>query len=80
MPVTRHERQQRKSGGVASNPEARRIAAHIAKLPDLLKGRSTRPLGYPYKWVGFGSASYAEAGRFTRAATRIFTSIRRASL
>jgi len=37
MPVTRHGRQQRKSGGVATKPEARRIAANIAKLPDLLK-------------------------------------------
>src|SRR5580700_5048598 len=37
MPVTRHGRQQRKSGGVGTKPEARRIAANIAKLPDLLK-------------------------------------------
>ena len=37
MPVTRHGRQQRKSGGVPTKPEARRIAANIAKLPDLLK-------------------------------------------
>jgi hypothetical protein len=37
MPVTRHGRQQRKSDGVATKPEARRIAANIAKLPDLLK-------------------------------------------
>ena len=37
MPVTRHGRQQRKSGGVATKPEARRIAANIAKLPDLRK-------------------------------------------
>ena len=37
MPVTRHGRQQRKRGGVATKPEARRIAANIAKLPDLLK-------------------------------------------
>ena len=37
MPVTRHGRQQRKSGGVATKPEARRIAANIAKLPDLPK-------------------------------------------
>jgi len=29
MPVTRHGRQQRKSGGVATKPEARRIAANI---------------------------------------------------
>ena len=37
MPVTRHGRQQRKSGGVATKPEAQLIAANIAKLPDLLK-------------------------------------------
>jgi hypothetical protein len=36
-PATRHGRQQRKSGGVATKPEARRIAANIAKLPDLRK-------------------------------------------
>jgi hypothetical protein len=34
MPVTPHGRQQRKSGGVATKPEARRIAANIAKLPE----------------------------------------------
>jgi hypothetical protein len=39
MPVTRPGRQQRKSGGVATNAEALRIAANIAKLPDLLKRR-----------------------------------------
>ena len=32
MPVTPHGRQQRKSGGVATKPEARRIAANIVKL------------------------------------------------
>ena len=37
MPVTRHGRQQRKSGGVATKPEARRIAANIAKLPELVR-------------------------------------------
>jgi hypothetical protein len=30
MPVTRHGRQQRKSGGVGTKPEARRIAANNA--------------------------------------------------
>ena len=30
MPVTRHGRQQRKSGGVATKPEAQRIAANTA--------------------------------------------------
>jgi hypothetical protein len=37
MPVTRHGRQQRKSGGVATKPEAQRIAANIAKVPVPLK-------------------------------------------
>jgi hypothetical protein len=37
MPVTRHGRQQRKSGGVATKPEAQLIAANIAMLPELLK-------------------------------------------
>jgi hypothetical protein len=37
MPVTRHGRQQRKSGGVATNAEALRIAANIAKLPELTR-------------------------------------------
>ena len=41
MPVTPHGRQQRKSGGVATKPEARRIAANVAKLPELL--RRSRP-------------------------------------
>ena len=46
----------------------RRASSSISpNLPELLKGRSTRRLGHPYKWVRFGSASYAEAGRFTRA-------------
>ena len=37
MPVTRHGRQQRKSGGVATKLPARRIAANIVKLPELAK-------------------------------------------
>ena len=43
MPVTRHGRQQRKSGGVATKPEARRIAANIAKLTELRRGKSFTP-------------------------------------
>jgi len=39
MRVTRHGRQQRKSGGVATKPEARRIATNIAKLPELPRKR-----------------------------------------
>ena len=42
MPVTRHGRQQRKSGGVATKPEARRIAANIAKLTELRRGKASR--------------------------------------
>ena len=42
MPVTRHGRQQRKSGGVGTKPEAWCIAANIAKLPELLT-RSPKP-------------------------------------
>ena len=37
MPVTRHGRQQRKSGGMATKPQAQRIAVNVAKLPELLK-------------------------------------------
>ena len=37
MPVTRHGRQPRSNGGVATKPEARRIAINIAKLPELAR-------------------------------------------
>jgi hypothetical protein len=37
MPVTRHGRQPRSTGGVATKPEARCIAIYIAKLPELVK-------------------------------------------
>ena len=42
MPVTPHGRRQRRSGGVATKPEARRIATNIAKLPEHVTKRQTQ--------------------------------------
>jgi Family of unknown function (DUF6481) len=56
----------KKKRGAATKPKARRIAANIAKLPDLLKTPQYWATRLPCKWVRFGSASYAQAGRFTR--------------